>query len=83
MKTVEISDSTFRKLETLRRSKRTSRDDALTQAIDQAFDRSKFADWWRNREPTPAAAKLSEKEVERLAVEGVREARRKYRQQQG
>lgn len=80
MKTLEVSDSTFKKLETLRRTKRSTRNEALTQAIDEALGTAKLLAKWESRKPTPAAAKLSEQEIERLAVEGVRESRRQHRQ---
>jgi len=80
MKTVELPDEVFQKLEALRRTKKLSRMEALAQAIDASLEREKLLQKWASRKPTPAAAELSEEEVERLAVEMVREARRSRRE---
>jgi hypothetical protein len=74
MKTLEleVSENLFEQFEKYRRGKQLSR----TEALGDLLKRVGFADDWRKREPTRAAAKLSEEEVERLAVEGVREGRR-------
>jgi hypothetical protein len=77
MKTVEIPDAAFRKLEALRRAKKVTRAEALTQAINQAAEVMR---WERDIERRSSkAAQLSGEEADRLATEVVREARRKRR----
>jgi hypothetical protein len=75
MKTLEVPEGLFKRLEKYRREKRLSR----TEALGDLLNRAEFADDWQKRKPTRAAARLSEAEVERLAIEGVRESRRAHR----
>jgi hypothetical protein len=79
MKMVEIPDAAFEELEALRRAKGITRAEALAQAISESLQQAKFIEEWESREPTAAAAELSDDEVERIAVEAVREARRARR----
>jgi hypothetical protein len=77
MKSVEVPDAIFQKLEALRRAKRITRAEALAQAIDEASD---ILAWERDLERRGAkAAQLMGEEADRLATEVVREARRSRR----
>jgi len=77
MKTVELPESVFEKLETYRRAKKLS----LAEAIEALLDEANMEElWWRElSRPNPATAHLSEEEVERIATEMVREERRSRR----
>jgi metal-responsive CopG/Arc/MetJ family transcriptional regulator len=79
MKTVEIPDAAFEELEALRRAKGVTRAEALAQAISESLQQAKFLKEWESRKPTSAAAELSDDEVERVAAEAIREARRARR----
>ena len=76
METLELPESVFSELEAYRRAKKLSQ----AEAVSELLARVGFADEWQRRKPTPAAAHLSDEDIERLAVEGVREARRTRRE---
>ncbi len=76
VKTIELPDNVFKKLEALRRSKRVSRVEALSETIDELLERQEFSQWWQGREETSAAQKLSQRESDELATRVVRQARR-------
>jgi hypothetical protein len=71
VKTLELPDTLFDQFESFRRSRKLSREDAFKELIKHA----EFRHYWLSRKPTKAAQTLSEAEIERLAVQGVREAR--------
>lgn len=72
MKTVDIPDDAFEKLETYRRSKKVSRAQALETLIAEAW-------WYEFRHRTRAAADLSAEEADHIALGAVREERRSRR----
>lgn len=74
MKILELPEDVFAELESYRRRRRLSRAEALKEVLRQA---QLEEEWWQEiSRPGPKAARVSEEEAERLAVEGVREVRR-------
>jgi predicted CopG family antitoxin len=74
MRTVEISDSAFKKLEALRVSKKLSRAEVLTQAINRAAEVARLERDIERR--SPEARELTGAEADRIATEEVRAERR-------